>query len=114
MKTLIIKPLIVAFVAGIQVEACAWYADCRCTMADGSIDNNITSKACATYHTNAGMDDNETTAFTTEVDGNNTTWCKAGMVDYKYTLYLDNCHMREYCTGAGATGNDSWCEKKQL
>ncbi|EFQ33019.1 hypothetical protein CGRA01v4_00500 [Colletotrichum graminicola] len=114
MKTSIIKALIVALVAGVEVaEACALYHTCRCTMADGSINNTITEQACARELANTrGASGDNTQAYQITKDTNSTEWCNWGF-NGKTAFYVDNCSFRESCTAWGATGSDSWCEDKQ-
>ncbi|KAK2005501.1 hypothetical protein LZ32DRAFT_612055 [Colletotrichum eremochloae] len=115
MKTSIIQALIVTLAARVQVtKACAEYLKCRCTMADGSINNNFTEQACAKVLSNTrGAAGDGATAFQPVTDGNNTAWCNYGHGPVlKAFFYLDNCGFREVCAAVGATGSDSWCEGK--
>ncbi|KAK1975282.1 hypothetical protein LZ30DRAFT_738046 [Colletotrichum cereale] len=111
MKASIIQTLIVALVASVEVtEACGLFKQCRCTMADGSIPNNITETVCQTKRdTIQGANREGSTALLPSTDENNVTWCNAGKAG-KTFINNDNCAFREACTAAGATGADSWCE----
>ncbi|KAK2016482.1 hypothetical protein LZ32DRAFT_668766 [Colletotrichum eremochloae] len=113
MKTSIIQTLIVALAAGVQVtEACARYLQCRCTMADGSINNTITEAACTYELKNTrGAQGDGSTAFQPSTDSNGTTWCNNGY-NGKEAFFPDNCSFRDACTASGATGSDSWCQEK--
>ncbi|KAK2035506.1 hypothetical protein LX32DRAFT_700335 [Colletotrichum zoysiae] len=113
MKKSIVKTLIITLAAGAKVaEACGKYGYCRCTMADGSINNNVTTVACQKYHTSIGLDGTRATAITTTIDSGNTAWCSQGIFDDYHTGAPINCKMRDFCKEAGATGEDSWCELK--
>ncbi|KAK1584981.1 uncharacterized protein LY79DRAFT_560011 [Colletotrichum navitas] len=114
MKTSIIKALIVALVAGVEVtEACAPYRRCRCTMADGSINNTITEQACTRELENTrGAKGSNSKAFQISTGDNGTEWCNWGHSG-KTTFYIDNCKFRESCAAWGATGSDSWCVDKK-
>ncbi|KAK2021583.1 hypothetical protein LX32DRAFT_646310 [Colletotrichum zoysiae] len=114
MKTSITKALVITLAATVKVaKACADYSQCRCTMADGSINATITTQACALYHKAAGLDGTSGFGLTPALDDDNVVWCVDGDVDDgKRHTYVDNCKMREFCTQAGATGNDSLCRVK--
>ncbi|KAK2025785.1 hypothetical protein LX32DRAFT_46683 [Colletotrichum zoysiae] len=115
MKTSITKALVIALAATVEVaKACAEYRRCRCTMADGSENATITTQACDLYHKAAGLDGTFGEGLTSSVGNNNVTVCLGGIADNgKRGVFVDNCKMREFCAEAGATGSDSWCEKKQ-
>ncbi|KAK2000211.1 hypothetical protein LX36DRAFT_654653 [Colletotrichum falcatum] len=104
-----------ALAATIQAaNACALYAHCRCTMAGGVIDNNMTTTACAEYRRATGVGYYLTdTAYLPTVDDHNTTWCSMGSFDANKQAVLSNCDFRSFCTWAGATGEDSWCMDKR-
>ncbi|EFQ36729.1 hypothetical protein CGRA01v4_12241 [Colletotrichum graminicola] len=109
MKVSIVNALTLALIAGVKVaEACSLFDNCRCTMADGSINNDITTAACASKRTAADLDGSDSTAYTITTDSSNTATCQSGFVG-KDDLTLDNCDFRERCTAAGATGSDSLC-----
>ncbi|KAK2055968.1 hypothetical protein LY76DRAFT_595592 [Colletotrichum caudatum] len=110
MKTSIVKALIITLAAG--AEACAQYGYCRCTMADGSINNTITTAACTNYYRAVGNEGTRATAITTTIDMVNTAWCSQGVFDDNRRGVPDNCAMRDHCKEVGATGGDSWCEFK--
>ncbi|KAK1963053.1 hypothetical protein LY78DRAFT_660664 [Colletotrichum sublineola] len=81
-------------------------------MAGGAFNNTATVFACAEYRKKFGLDGLNTKALTPVVDASNVTWCTNGYdVHVGYDVHLNNCHMREHCTAAGATG-DSWCKDK--
>ncbi|KAK1974448.1 hypothetical protein LZ30DRAFT_740476 [Colletotrichum cereale] len=110
MKASITQALILALVT--SVKACALYNQCRCTMADGSVNNTITEIACQTKHDNIqGANDLGSTAFLPTIDAENVTWCNSGRSG-KIFFYVENCGFRETCTASGATGADSWCQGK--
>ncbi|KAK2052176.1 hypothetical protein LY76DRAFT_351775 [Colletotrichum caudatum] len=120
MKASSIRSLVVALVAGAGVaEACAPYHQCRCTMADGSINNTITEAACngTLENTRGAKGDNFQAYLIGNTDSANasdttTEWCNWGF-GRKIAFYLDNCYFRESCARVGATGSDSWCQEKQ-
>ncbi|KAK2036125.1 hypothetical protein LZ31DRAFT_617772 [Colletotrichum somersetense] len=113
MKKSIVKSLIITLAAGAKVaQACAQYGYCHCTMADGSVNNTITTAACAKYYSAAGLDGTRATAITTTIDNQNKAWCSQGIFDDNQKGVVDNCEMRRHCKEAGATGEDSWCEYK--
>ncbi|KAK1984480.1 hypothetical protein LZ30DRAFT_779777 [Colletotrichum cereale] len=107
-KTSIIQALIVALVAGVEVtEACASYRQCRCTMADGAIDNTIREMACNSQRNDTQKADS--TAYFPARDGNDVMWCWDGYRGGDH-IKVDNCGFRETCAKVGATGSDSWCQ----
>ncbi|KAK1992895.1 hypothetical protein LX36DRAFT_674223 [Colletotrichum falcatum] len=111
MKTTIVESLIVALAAGgVVAEACALYANCRCTMVEG-VNNDITKLACDSFHNETGLEGTNSTAYTTFVDEEGVTWCQQGEIGGHMT-HIDNCDMRIFCGEAGATGGDSWCKDK--
>ncbi|KAK1973236.1 hypothetical protein LZ30DRAFT_611405 [Colletotrichum cereale] len=113
MKASIIQALIVALVASVEVtEACGLFRQCRCTMADGSINNTVTEIACQTERDNTqNAHGSDSTALLPSTDANNVTWCNKGRGNAGHTtINVDNCAFRETCTALGATGADSWCE----
>ncbi|KAK2022021.1 hypothetical protein LX32DRAFT_645877 [Colletotrichum zoysiae] len=120
MKASSIQSLVVALVAGAGVaEACSSYRQCRCTMADGSINNSITELACSGLNENtrgAKGDNYEAYSIgnTDSVNASDTTteWCNWGFGG-KIAFFVDNCSFRDLCTGNGATGSDSWCQDKK-
>ncbi|KAK1994402.1 hypothetical protein LX36DRAFT_727429 [Colletotrichum falcatum] len=114
MKTSIINALIVALVAGVEVtEACASYRRCRCTMADRSIVNDITTQACARELENTrGAKGPNSKAYQMTTDDSGEAWCNWGYSG-KIAYYVDNCSFRESCAAWNATGTDSWCEDKK-
>ncbi|KAK2013498.1 hypothetical protein LZ32DRAFT_617615 [Colletotrichum eremochloae] len=99
--TLTIKALVIALVAG-AAEACAKYNRCRCTMADGAINNTITAQAKDYIHNNISGGD-----FPTVADNNNTLWIKSYYPSVGYLKGVDNCDARVACIAVGATGEDS-------
>ncbi|KAK1999313.1 hypothetical protein LX36DRAFT_486721 [Colletotrichum falcatum] len=109
MRTAIIKVLAAALVAGVA-EACASYNQCRCTMADNTINDTLTQQACDYLNVEAGAPAARpkymTQTQTYGGDYNNTVqWCISG-------AGVDNCSMREACAHVNATGPDSWCENR--
>ncbi|KAK2054446.1 hypothetical protein LY76DRAFT_522539 [Colletotrichum caudatum] len=115
MKSSILSTIILALAASVELaEGCAQYERCRCQMADGSPNNNITTLACElrreANHKN-GADSPLSTAFLTNTDSQNTTWCNGGR-NGRIAFAPNNCLFREACTQLGATGSDSWCEGK--
>ncbi|KAK1579589.1 uncharacterized protein LY79DRAFT_672380 [Colletotrichum navitas] len=115
MKTSIINAIIVGFVAGIKVaEACGGnYDNCRCTMADGSIANEITGAACRAYNAGAKLDAGAT-AYTVWAQNNEVTYCQGGTTGTgEGYVPVDSCAMLSYCVGAGATGTDASCMSPQ-
>ncbi|KAK2017096.1 hypothetical protein LZ32DRAFT_600724 [Colletotrichum eremochloae] len=99
---LIIKALTIALVIS-TTEACSSYRQCRCTMANGAINNTITAMAAQKLIDKKEYSD-EDTSFPISQDGQ---WIQTGKDMRKCKIYLDNCDVREACTAAGATGADS-------
>ncbi|KAK2052621.1 hypothetical protein LY76DRAFT_325557 [Colletotrichum caudatum] len=104
MKTLIINALTAALLAGVA-QACATYDQCRCTMADNTINNNLTEKACEYLNEKAGGNENNT-LYGPRGSHDAARWC----VRWEESKYINNCDMREACAFVNATGSDSWCE----
>ncbi|KAK2030802.1 hypothetical protein LX32DRAFT_727051 [Colletotrichum zoysiae] len=104
MKTLIINALTAALLASIA-KACATYDQCRCTMADNTINNTITEQACDYLNVKAGGNENKT-IYGPRGSHDAARWC----VRWDNSGYISNCDMREACTLMNATGADSWCE----
>ncbi|KAK2018081.1 hypothetical protein LZ32DRAFT_599971 [Colletotrichum eremochloae] len=100
------RVLTVALVTG-AAEACAFYDQCRCTMANNEINNTITGLAKDYLEAH---DHNIRSAWSTWEDGNNTAWIKLNQNGQD--VAISNCKIREACTEVGATGEDSWCETK--
>ncbi|KAK2042048.1 hypothetical protein LZ31DRAFT_556417 [Colletotrichum somersetense] len=115
MKISILSTIVLALAASVELaEGCAKYQRCRCQMADGSPDNNVTTLACEARRKanhDHGADDPDSTAFRTNIDRQNTTWCNDGLI-HEIHFCPNNCLFREACTQLGATGSDSWCEGK--
>ncbi|KAK2028641.1 hypothetical protein LX32DRAFT_392722 [Colletotrichum zoysiae] len=117
MKSSIISTIVLALAASVELaEGCAQYQRCRCQMADGSPNNNVTTLACearrqADHDGYDGADGPHSTAFLTTTDSQNTTWCNGGRNGKRF-FNPDNCLFRDACTQLGATGSDSWCEGK--
>ncbi|KAK2064788.1 hypothetical protein LY76DRAFT_586915 [Colletotrichum caudatum] len=93
--------------------ACDRYNYCRCTMNDGTVNTTITQAACNYLYTYSVKKHLDLSTYATK-DRDNATWCYQFYNDNAVYLGVDNCDMRVSCTAVGATGNDSWCEKKIL
>ncbi|KAK2007568.1 hypothetical protein LZ32DRAFT_610172 [Colletotrichum eremochloae] len=105
MKTLfIIQALAVGLVIG---DDCHFsYTRCRCTMADGSINNDITGKT-ALRMSITGFNG----VYPTIKDKNGTEWIADYLINGNDFL-LNNCDVSKECTKEGATGADAECNKK--
>ncbi|KAK2016150.1 hypothetical protein LZ32DRAFT_106270 [Colletotrichum eremochloae] len=114
MKRSILSTIILTLIASIELaEGCSWYRRCRCQMANGSINNDATQKACDYQRENIrGANGDSSTAFETSIDVNGTLWCNYGR-NGQYWYHPNNCNMREACASYGADGSDSWCEEKK-
>ncbi|KAK2051256.1 hypothetical protein LY76DRAFT_651434 [Colletotrichum caudatum] len=93
----------IALLAG--ANACSTYNKCHCTNSDGTPNDNITQAVCNNSNKLApkspgwpvyyeSQDSVMKCVVNTDADG----------------VPLDNCKFREFCTNAGATGSDSFCE----
>ncbi|KAK2006281.1 hypothetical protein LZ32DRAFT_544351, partial [Colletotrichum eremochloae] len=105
-----LKSIIITLVTAVKVtKGCGVYTDCRCTMADGSINNTITADACRAWDKSVHPN-SDTAIFAAPVDHDNIAWCTK--VGESLLHAIDNCEFRKLCTAAGATGHDSWCRGK--
>ncbi|KAK1996743.1 hypothetical protein LX36DRAFT_712176 [Colletotrichum falcatum] len=88
-------------------DACATYHKCHCTNADNTANDTMTAVAC----NNSNMlapDSPGWPVYTKEQDS--VLKCIINLPSITDVVTIDNCKFREFCTAAGATGPDSWCE----
>ncbi|KAK1964793.1 hypothetical protein LY78DRAFT_581693, partial [Colletotrichum sublineola] len=86
----------------------AKYKQCRCTMADGAINNTITAMAAQKLMNETDYS-RTATVFPISQDGQ---WIQTGIDMNDCKVRPDNCRVHDACTAVGATGADSWCEDK--
>ncbi|KAK1991227.1 hypothetical protein LX36DRAFT_548531, partial [Colletotrichum falcatum] len=87
---------------------CDRYNRCRCTMDDGTINNNVTEAACKSLFKYLLKKHLDWSLYKTK-EKDDATWCYQYYNDHTTYFGTDNCDMRVSYSSIGATGNDSWC-----
>ncbi|EFQ29606.1 hypothetical protein CGRA01v4_14887 [Colletotrichum graminicola] len=97
--------LLATLLAG--ANACANYNKCHCTNADGSANDTITAVVC--NNSNKLAPSSPGWPLYSE-DEDSVMKCVLNTGPHNDFVGIDNCKFREFCTKAGATGSDSFCE----
>ncbi|KAK1957288.1 hypothetical protein LY78DRAFT_686334 [Colletotrichum sublineola] len=94
--TLITRILTIALVIT-ATEACAKFSQCRCTMANGAINNTMTILAAANIN-NQVQNFNNSILYPIDLDSSGTTFIESTTDQNNCPILLANCAVREAYT----------------